>query len=95
MENVFASLVSYGENWQKVNERSFTEEECNAVRKATIQESKYGNSVCFFMKSGGCTYIPMSNQGVQHPVGTDVNIKDAKLVTLHRSGDGDILRVEF
>ena len=77
-----------------VASRNFDAEEIAAVRKAEVVSSQYGSSVCFFMKSGGQTYIPLSNQS-SLAVGDDVDLSKAKLLTLHRDGDGDIMRVDI
>lgn len=96
MENVFGgSLQVYGENWQKVNERAFNQDEINAVRSNSVVNSQYGKSVCFFLKGGGQSYIPVSKQGADPTLGSSIDLTTAKLVTLHREGDGDILRVEL
>lgn len=96
MENVFGgSLQVYGENWQKVNERAFNAEEIAAVRSNSVVNSQYGKSVCFFLKGGGQSYIPVSKQGADPALGSSIDLTTAKLVTLHREGDGDILRVEL
>lgn len=96
MENVFGgSLQVYGENWQKVNERAFNADEIAAVRSNSVVNSQYGKSVCFFLKGGGQSYIPVSKQGADPALGSSIDLSTAKLVTLHREGDGDILRVEL
>jgi len=96
MENVFGgSLQVYGENWQKVNERAFNADEIAAVRSNSVVNSQYGKSVCFFLKGGGQSYIPVSKQGADPALGSSIDLTTAKLVTLHREGDGDILRVEL
>ena len=77
-----------------VARRNFDAEEIAAVRKAEVVSSQYGSSVCFFMKSGGQTYIPLSNQS-SLAVGDDVDLSKAKLLTLHRDGDGNIMRVDI
>lgn len=97
MENVFAtgSLTIYGENWQVKGRRGFTDAEKQAVRSTVVVDSKYGKSICFFMKAGGSTYIPMSNHGVQLGIGASVDMSKAELLTLSRTGESDILRVEI
>lgn len=94
-ENVFGSLQVYGENWQKVNERSFNDQEIAAVRSNSVVNSQYGKSVCFFLKGGGQSYIPLSKQGADVALGASIDMKAAKLVTLYRQGDGNIVRVEI
>ena len=98
MENVFSDfgLTIYGNNpWQLVNSRSFSEAEINAIRSNTVVESQYGKSVCFFLKGGGQSYIPLSTRGADAAVGSSINMGAAKLVKLHREGDGNIVRVEL
>lgn len=97
MENVFVNggLTIYGENWQVKGRRGFTDAEKGAVRSASVVDSKYGKSICFFMKTGGTMFIPMSNHGTQLGIGASVDMSKAELVTLGRTGDADILRVEI
>ena len=93
MNNVFASLTKYAEGWKVVSNRSFNEEEIAAVKRAEVVSSQYGSSVCFFMKSGGQTYIPLSRDS-HLAVGDSVDLTKAELLTLHRDGDDDIIRVQ-
>ena len=92
MVNIFSDLQVYGGKWSLKSERAFTADEQNAVASAAVVASQFGNSVCFIMKSGGQTYIPLSNQS-QLGVGEVVDLKTAKLQTLEKSGEDDILRV--
>ena len=94
--NIFAGLQVYAGKWEVVAEktRGFNDEEKALIARAEVVPSEYGNSVCFFMKSGGQTYIPLSNQS-SLTVGDEVDLSKAKLLTLHRDGDGDITRVDI
>ena len=92
--NIFAGLQVYAGKWNVVAERGFDAEEKNMILRAEVVPSEYGNSVCFFMKSGGQTYIPLSNQSTLAP-GDAVDIEKAKLLTLHRDGSDDITRVQI
>jgi hypothetical protein len=92
--NIFAGLQVYGGNWNVVASRNFDAEEIAAVKKAEVVASEYGNSVCFFMKSGGQTYIPLSNNS-SLAIGDTVDLSSAKLLTLHRDGSEDITRVSI
>ncbi len=93
MSMVFDSLTKYADNWKVVGEREFNSEEIAAVKSASVVSSQYGSSVCFLMKSGGQTYIPLSRDS-ELVVGDSVDLFKAKLLTLHRDGDSDILRVQ-
>lgn len=97
MENVFGNggLTIYGDNWKVVNTRSFTDAEKSAIRSNAVVNSEYGKSVCFFLKAGGQSYIPLSTQGADANVGDSIDMNAAKLVELHREGSGNILRVEL
>jgi hypothetical protein len=89
MEEIINSLEK---SWVVTNSRPFTPEEITAVNSAEVVASQYGNSVCFFMKGGGQTYIPLSEQS-KLAVGDELDLKTAKLITLSRKGNNDIYRV--
>lgn len=91
--NIFSGLQVYGGSWNVKSTRKFDQEEINAVKKAEVVSSEYGNSVCFFMKTGGQTYIPLSIDS-SLSVGDSVDMKSAELLTLHRDGSNDIVRVK-
>jgi hypothetical protein len=78
--------------WQIKTVRSFNIEERLAVNRAEVVPSDYGNSVCFFMVSGGQTYIPLSKQS-KLTVGDELDLRTAKLITLCCKGEKDIVRV--
>ena len=92
--NIFAGLQVYAGKWDVVDSRSFNDEEKAMISNAEVVASEYGNSVCFFMKAGGLTYIPLSNQS-SLTVGDTVDINKAKLLTLHRDGSDDITRIDI
>jgi hypothetical protein len=94
--NIFAGLQVYAGKWAVVEDktRSFNDEEKALIERAEVVASEYGNSVCFFMKGGGQTYIPLSNQS-SLTVGDSVDISKAKLLTLHRDGSADITRIDI
>lgn len=91
--NVFNGLKVYAGKWAVANSRSFSDEEINAVSSASVVDSQYGLSVCFFMKGGGQTFIPLSTNSSLN-VGDSVNLSAAKILTLHRDGEADIMRIE-
>ncbi len=92
--NIFSGLQVYGGSWNVIASRSFDAAEIAAVKKAEVVASEYGNSVCFFMKSGGQTYIPLSRDS-SLGVGESVDLSKAKILTLHRDGSDNITRVEI
>jgi hypothetical protein len=91
--NIFSSLRVYAGKWAVKASRKFSEEEINVVDHASVVDSQYGNSVCFFMKGGGQTFIPLSTNS-SLSVGDDVDLSKASLLTLERPGDADIYRIE-
>lgn len=93
MGMIFDGLQSYAGSWEEVARRKFSAEEINAVTRAVVKDSTYGLSCCFLMKSGVQKFIPMSSNS-KYGLGEVVDLNNAQLVTLHRDGDGDIVRVE-
>ena len=93
MGNIFSSLQVYAGKWSEKSRRAFSAEEINAVDSAKVVSSNYGLSVCFMMKSGGQTFIPLSSTSSKG-VGESIDLADASLVTLEKSGENDIVRVE-
>lgn len=93
MASIFDSLRQYAGKWAVKSTRNFTEDEINSVNRAVVVSSQYGTSLCFYMKSGGMTFIPMSNTSTKG-IGEEVNLHNAKLVTLGKDGESDIVRVE-
>ena len=91
--NIFSALRVYAGKWNVKETRDFTQEEINEIDTASVVDSQYGMSVCFFMKSGGQTYIPLSNDS-NKSVGDTIDLKAAKLLTLGRQGEADIFRVK-
>jgi len=84
----------YAGKYQVKETRKFTAEEIGAVDHAVVVESQYGLSACFYMKSGGQTYIPMSTDATAG-LGETIDLSKAELVTLGRPGDQDIVRVKI
>ncbi len=85
-------LVVRNKGWKEKGRRSFSPDEIAAVARAEVVASQYGNSVCFYMNSGGQTYIPLS-QNSSLTVGDTLDLRKASLITLCREGEDDIYRV--
>lgn len=92
--NIFANLQVYAQKWSVKEERPFTSEEIDMVASAVVVSSTYGYSVEFTMKNGGMTFIPLS-QDSSVGIGEVIDISKAKLVTLQKSGEDDIIRVSI
>lgn len=91
--NIFSKLQVYAGKWNVKSSRKFEAEEVAAVSKAEVVASQFGNSVCFFLKGGGQSYIPLSNDS-NLTVGDTVNLNSAELLTLEKDGESDIVRVK-
>lgn len=92
MLGIFANLRVYAGKWSVKETRNFTAEEIASVEVAVVVPSQYGNSVQFTMKGGGLTYIPL-DQNSSKCVGEVIDLAEAKLTTLCKSGEADIYRV--
>ena len=91
--SIFDKLDVYAAKWAKTASRAFQPEEISAVSSAVVVNSDYGKSVCFFMKAGGRTYLPLSTESA-YQLGEEVDLTSAKIITLSKSGESDISRVE-
>lgn len=98
MEVISSSPFSKEENkkthqWSFKSSRAFNETEIEQVERAEVVSSQYGNSVCFFMKTGGNVNIPLTQDSALS-VGDSVDVSKAKLITLEKPGECDIVRVK-
>ena len=92
--NIFSALRVYAGKWSEKHVESFKAEEIALVDKAQVVESQCGLSVCFFMKQGGQTYIPL-DQNSSAAIGDTIDLSKAKVVTLQKQGEEDIYRVRI
>ena len=90
--NIFSALRLYAGKWQLKDSRKFSADEIAAVGSATVVDSQYGQSVCFMMKSGGMTFIPL-DQNSSKATGDTIDLSQASLLTLSKEGEADIYRV--
>jgi len=90
--NIFSALKVYAGKWQVKDTKKFSQKEIDLVDRAEVVDSQYGQSVCFFMKAGGMTYIPL-DQNSSKATGDTVDLSQASLVTLSKQGEADIYRV--
>ena len=92
--NIFNALRVYAGKWQEKKVESFKAEEIALVDKAEVVESQYGLSVCFFLKAGGQSYIPL-DQNSSAAIGDTIDLTKAQVVTLCKQGENDIYRVRI
>lgn len=84
MENVFNTLQEYGSNWEILEVRNFNAQELTSIEKVEVRASTYGKSMCFFMKNGKKTFIPVdreSNLNIGDEVAAD-KVQLRKLVNV-------------
>lgn len=84
MASIFDLVKLYASEWTEVNNRKFTNEECEAVKGATVVASQYGKSVCF-MFINGKKYIPLEPTA-DVAIGDTLNMSDLKIVALKYTG---------
>lgn len=84
-------LVEQENDWTVKDARFFNAEEIAAIAMAEVVASDNGKSVCFFMMSGGRTFIPLIESS-KLSVGDTLDLTNAKLVTL-RKGNDEITRI--
>jgi len=92
--NIFSALRVYAGKWNVKEVKSFTSEEIALVDSTEVVESQYGLSVCFFMKAGGQSYIPL-DQNSSAAIGDTIDLAKAQVVTLCKQGENDIFRVRI
>lgn len=91
--NIFASLFRYATKFEVKGARTFNSEELAEIASAKVVQSQYGMSVCFYMTSGGQTYIPVSRDSAAN-IGDVVDPSKVKVLTLEREGK-TITRIEI
>lgn len=104
MLNIFASLKVYAGKWTPKqnmvdengrpvsNPRNLSAEEIATIASAIVVPSQYGNSVQFTRIDGGMQFIPLDKESTLG-IGDTVDITKAKLLTLCKQGEDDIVRV--
>ena len=90
MMNVFDGRTQYGNGYEIIDNRNFTEKEISMVNKADVVASTYGKSVRFFMKSKCQMFIPLSTES-SAAIGQIVNLYEAKILTLCRQGETETI----
>lgn len=94
MAGIFDSLRKYAGNWNVTARKNFTESEINAVSRTEVVPSEYGLSVCFFFKTGGQSYLPISRDSIDVEIGQSVDLTKCEVLTLSREGDADVMKIE-
>lgn len=95
MSNFFKNIQVYAGKYSVKAEQKLDAEDIAMFSGAKVVTSEYGKSVCFFLKSGGQQYIPLSTMGLQKEPGESVDLEKVSLQVLERQGSQDILRAKI
>ena len=92
--SIFSTKIYFGK-YSETDRHVVKKEDLEGYESAGLKPSECGMSVCLVLKSGGMEFIPIGKNS--KPV-TDVSLdslEGATIITLSRSGDRDIKRIEF
>ena len=89
-----SKLTVYAQSWKEESREKLPASDIKAIDKAEVVNSEFGLSACFFLKSGGRSYIPLSRD-VEAEVGDVIPLNKAQVITLSREGDDDIFRLTY
>ena len=91
------SLRTYAGAWEETGREKLSTSEVKSIDKIEVVEkdNDWGTSVsmCFFMKSGGRKYVPLSRD-CDLQDGDTVDPKSVEIITLERDGEDPIYRAE-
>ena len=90
---LFNNIKTYATGWALKATNKMSAEDISAVDRAVVVDSKFGKSVCFYLKAGGQAYHPVA-QDSQLSVGQTVDLSAVEVVTLEKSGEKDIIRIK-
>ena len=89
------SLTTYAGAWKETGREKLSASDIKSIDKIEVVEkdNDWGTSVsmCFFMKSGGKKFVPLSRD-CDLEEGDGVNPKSVEIITLERDGDDPIYR---
>ena len=91
------SLRTYAGSWSVTGSEKLSAAEVRTVDRVEVVEkdNDWGTSVsmCFFMKSGGRKYVPLSRDSSLKP-GDSVKPNSIKILTLEKDGEEPIYRAD-
>ena len=90
---LFQDIKTYATGWAVKAISKMNPADISAVDRAVVVDSKFGKSVCFYLKAGGQAYYPVA-QDSQLAVGETVDLSAVEVVTLEKSGEKDIIRIK-
>lgn len=93
---ILSKLRSYNGKWNVASKTAFSTEDLAEISSNEIVPSEYGKSLKLNRVNGQVSYIPVSNTCEEKAeVGKSIDLSKCFILTLSRSGDEDIYRVEF
>lgn len=95
--NIFDILPIYATKWQISTEnppRSLNKAELDMYVYAKVVQSEFGFSAELIRMDGGVQYIPIVKDN-PCGLGDVIDLKEAKVVTLCKPGEKDIIRLDF
>ena len=90
---LFTDIKTYATGWAVKATNKISPADIAAVDRAVVVDSKFGKSVCFYLKSGGQVYHPVA-QDSELSVGQTVDLNAVEVLTLEKSGEKDIIRIK-
>lgn len=91
------SLPTYAGSYQEIDSEKLSASEIKTIDHIEVveKEQDWGTSVsfCFYMKSGGRKYVPMSRD-CDKEVGEQIDPKKVIIKTLQRDGEDPIYRAD-
>lgn len=95
MASIFSKVNRiYNGGWNVVERTPITGEFLEEVESNVVVDSDYGKSVKLMKTNGQMGFIPLSNTSRPVAVGETLNLEKCFLLTLARTGDADIYRIE-
>ena len=105
MASILAKLRTYNGKWNVASKEAFDAADIASIQSNEVVPSEYGMSVekvvtivesVELNRVGGQTsFIPVSNTSREVHAGESVDLSKCFIITLSRSGDNDIYRIEI
>ena len=83
----------YAGKWSVASSTKLSAQESANFNSCKVVNSEYGLSACFFMKSGGQGYIPLSQES-NLVEGDEIKLDSIKVLTLVKDGESPIQRID-
>lgn len=91
---ILSSLRTYRGKWSVSDRQKFDASELESIESNEVVPSEYGNSVRLNKKNGEVAFLPISNTSKDVNIGESVDLAKCFVLTLSRTGDDDIYRIE-